>query len=110
MPPTADAKATSAKDRTIRAQARDQWKVVTTIWLGIESGIRTFCTDVGISSDKFLSGWAAGLPESVEKSRMLLDVRGRADAELAARARQQLRDAWQVGSDEWRQEIQNKFA
>ena len=86
------------KDSTLVAKAMADWKTWSAVSRGIESGIATFCADVGLTLDQLL-GWANGRSAAVERVRGCLHPDARTDRRCESGTRRKLRCAWQGGNE-----------
>jgi hypothetical protein len=82
------------KDRAGVAKATAPWKVWSTAWRGIESGITKFCAETGLTCEQLLV-LANGRSPLVEGARSVLHDDARADRQWEDVTLRMLRQAWQ---------------
>jgi hypothetical protein len=83
-------------DVALAAQATANWKNWSAIWRGIESGLTKFCTEVDLTVDQVL---ANGRSPVIEWTRGVLHDAALADPKCEDTIRQELRQAWQGGTE-----------
>lgn len=86
------------KDRAAESDATAALKMWSSIWRGIEAGIRTFCAETGLTVEQLLV-WIDGRSPLVEEARGLLHPDAPADRGCEDGTLRLLRQAWRGGSE-----------